>query len=178
MALLCRTGWCSWARQLFQAVSEGWGFFNIKCPAGMDLFWSSVLGIGAPWVWMSRFFLDSVPDICMVFEVLGHHLLKWIIKSNYQGLPLPCVKKIIKQVSFNSDCTLPLDPVKTLSLIFLRCEETKVKNPWYLLHVTKYSWVSTPFLYCKSLLLQIVFFLTLKLWCFLLLTSSYLSHSS
>nr|XP_038954748.1 SRSF protein kinase 1 isoform X1 [Rattus norvegicus] len=36
--------------------------------------------------------------ICMVFEVLGHHLLKWIIKSNYQGLPLPCVKKIIQQV--------------------------------------------------------------------------------
>uniref|UniRef100_A0A8D0L9T8 non-specific serine/threonine protein kinase n=1 Tax=Sphenodon punctatus TaxID=8508 RepID=A0A8D0L9T8_SPHPU len=36
--------------------------------------------------------------ICMVFEVLGHHLLKWIIKSNYQGLPLPCVKRIIKQV--------------------------------------------------------------------------------
>lgn len=34
----------------------------------------------------------------MVFEVLGHHLLKWIIKSNYQGLPLPCVKKIIQQV--------------------------------------------------------------------------------
>nr|XP_020650762.1 SRSF protein kinase 1 isoform X1 [Pogona vitticeps] len=36
--------------------------------------------------------------ICMVFEVLGHHLLKWIIKSNYQGLPLVCVKKIIHQV--------------------------------------------------------------------------------
>ncbi|KAM7412018.1 hypothetical protein PAMA_021810 [Pampus argenteus] len=36
--------------------------------------------------------------VCMVFEVLGHHLLKWIIKSNYQGLPLPCVKSIIKQV--------------------------------------------------------------------------------
>ncbi|XP_016084552.1 SRSF protein kinase 2-like [Sinocyclocheilus grahami] len=34
----------------------------------------------------------------MVFEVLGHHLLKWIIKSNYQGLPLPCVKSIITQV--------------------------------------------------------------------------------
>ncbi|NWT09407.1 SRPK1 kinase, partial [Vireo altiloquus] len=32
--------------------------------------------------------------ICVVFEVLEHHLLKWIIKSNYQGLPLPCVKKI------------------------------------------------------------------------------------
>jgi len=38
-------------------------------------------------------------DVCMVFEVLGHHLLKWIIKSNYQGLPIPCVKSIIKQVS-------------------------------------------------------------------------------
>ncbi|KAM5153301.1 SRSF protein kinase 1-like [Mantella aurantiaca] len=36
--------------------------------------------------------------ICMVFEVLGHHLLKWIIKSNYQGLPLPCVKSIVQQV--------------------------------------------------------------------------------
>lgn len=38
-------------------------------------------------------------DVCMVFEVLGHHLLKWIIKSNYQGLPLPCVKSIIQQVT-------------------------------------------------------------------------------
>uniref|UniRef100_A0A665WUT0 non-specific serine/threonine protein kinase n=1 Tax=Echeneis naucrates TaxID=173247 RepID=A0A665WUT0_ECHNA len=36
--------------------------------------------------------------VCMVFEVLGYHLLKWIIKSNYQGLPLPCVKSIIHQV--------------------------------------------------------------------------------
>ncbi|XP_056429508.1 SRSF protein kinase 2 isoform X2 [Hyla sarda] len=36
--------------------------------------------------------------VCMVFEVLGHHLLKWIIKSNYQGLPIRCVKSIILQV--------------------------------------------------------------------------------
>uniref|UniRef100_A0A673ASF5 non-specific serine/threonine protein kinase n=1 Tax=Sphaeramia orbicularis TaxID=375764 RepID=A0A673ASF5_9TELE len=36
--------------------------------------------------------------VCMVFEVLGYHLLKWIIKSNYQGLPLSCVKSIIHQV--------------------------------------------------------------------------------
>lgn len=42
--------------------------------------------------------LNHVPDVCMVFEVLGHHLLKWIIKSNYQGLPLRCVKSIIRQV--------------------------------------------------------------------------------
>lgn len=36
--------------------------------------------------------------VCMVFEVLGHHLLKWIIRSNYQGLPLVCVKSIVQQV--------------------------------------------------------------------------------
>ncbi|XP_072134770.1 SRSF protein kinase 1-like [Mobula birostris] len=36
--------------------------------------------------------------VCMVFEVLGHHLLKWIIKSNYQGIPISCVKSIIRQV--------------------------------------------------------------------------------
>ena len=36
----------------------------------------------------------------MVLEVLGHQLLKWIIKSNYTGLPLPCVKSILKQVLF------------------------------------------------------------------------------
>lgn len=39
-----------------------------------------------------------VPDVCMVLEVLGHQLLKWIIKSNYQGLPVPCVKSIVRQV--------------------------------------------------------------------------------
>ncbi|XP_064415304.1 SRSF protein kinase 3 isoform X2 [Latimeria chalumnae] len=36
--------------------------------------------------------------VCMVLEVLGHQLLKWIIKSNYQGLPIPCVKSILRQV--------------------------------------------------------------------------------
>ncbi|XP_069798543.1 SRSF protein kinase 3-like, partial [Narcine bancroftii] len=36
--------------------------------------------------------------VCMVFEVLGHQVLKWIIKSNYQGLPIPCVKSILRQV--------------------------------------------------------------------------------
>lgn len=39
----------------------------------------------------------------MVLEVLGHELLKWIVKSNYTGLPLPCVKSILKQVC----CILP-----------------------------------------------------------------------
>jgi hypothetical protein len=36
--------------------------------------------------------------VCMVFEVLGHNLLKLIIRSNYQGIPLRNVKVIIKQV--------------------------------------------------------------------------------
>ena len=37
--------------------------------------------------------------VCMVFEVLGHNLLKFIIRSNYQGIPLENVKIIIRQVS-------------------------------------------------------------------------------
>ncbi|XP_037535216.1 SRSF protein kinase 2-like [Nematolebias whitei] len=36
--------------------------------------------------------------VCMVLEVLGHQVLRWIIKSNYTGLPLPCVKSILRQV--------------------------------------------------------------------------------
>lgn len=35
--------------------------------------------------------------VVMVFEVLGHHLLKWIMKSDYRGLPVECVKSIIRQ---------------------------------------------------------------------------------
>ncbi|KAL5013190.1 hypothetical protein ScPMuIL_007460 [Solemya velum] len=36
--------------------------------------------------------------VCMVFEVLGYNLLKLIIRSNYQGIPLQNVKLIIRQV--------------------------------------------------------------------------------
>lgn len=36
--------------------------------------------------------------ICMVFEVLGMSLLQLIVQSGYQGLQLPVVKAIIKQV--------------------------------------------------------------------------------
>ncbi|XP_018010805.1 uncharacterized protein LOC108668158 isoform X2 [Hyalella azteca] len=36
--------------------------------------------------------------VCMVFEVLGHNLLKFIIRSNYQGIPLANVKNITRQV--------------------------------------------------------------------------------
>ena len=40
--------------------------------------------------------------VCMVFEVLGHNLLKLIIRSQYQGIPLLNVKTIIRQVSLLS----------------------------------------------------------------------------
>lgn len=36
--------------------------------------------------------------ICMVFEVLGHNLLKLILKSSYRGIPLANVKSITRQV--------------------------------------------------------------------------------
>ncbi|CAO1333453.1 unnamed protein product [Diamesa serratosioi] len=36
--------------------------------------------------------------VCMVFEVLGHNLLKLIIKSSYRGIPYANVKTIIRQV--------------------------------------------------------------------------------
>jgi serine/threonine-protein kinase SRPK1 len=36
--------------------------------------------------------------VCMVFEVLGHNLLKLIIKSQYRGIPYANVKTIIRQV--------------------------------------------------------------------------------
>ncbi|XP_065640952.1 SRSF protein kinase 3 isoform X2 [Hydra vulgaris] len=35
--------------------------------------------------------------VCMVFEVLGHNLLKYIIKSNYRGISIAMCKTIIKQ---------------------------------------------------------------------------------
>ena len=46
-------------------------------------------------------------DMCMVFEVLGMTLLKPIIRSNYRGLPISTVKKIIRQVKERSlDCPM------------------------------------------------------------------------
>lgn len=41
--------------------------------------------------------------MCMVFEVLGHNLLRPIIQTNYRGLPLPAVKSIMHQVLLGVD---------------------------------------------------------------------------
>lgn len=49
----------------------------------------------------------------MVLEVLGHQLLRWIVKSNYTGLPLPCVKSILRQV-----LSKPFIPPSIILLVF------------------------------------------------------------
>ncbi|KRZ59490.1 SRSF protein kinase 1 [Trichinella nativa] len=41
---------------------------------------------------------DHGIHVCMVFEVLGHNLLRMIIQTNYRGIPIPQVKRIMKQV--------------------------------------------------------------------------------
>ena len=57
--------------------------------------------------------LHFIKDICMVFEVLGHDLLKLITGSKYRGIPLENVQLIIKQVYIfksliNQTCNLIL----------------------------------------------------------------------
>ncbi|CAH8587889.1 unnamed protein product [Schistosoma rodhaini] len=42
-------------------------------------------------------FFNYYLDVCMIFEVLGHNLLKLIIRSQYRGIPLENVRSIIKQ---------------------------------------------------------------------------------
>ncbi|KAK3103482.1 hypothetical protein FSP39_019567 [Pinctada imbricata] len=39
--------------------------------------------------------------VCMVFEVLGNNLLKLIIRSNYQGIPMRNVKTITRQATLH-----------------------------------------------------------------------------
>lgn len=49
--------------------------------------------------------------VCMIFEVLGHNLLKLITRSNYSGIPLENARTIIKQVLqglqyLHDDCSI------------------------------------------------------------------------
>ncbi|XP_076608497.1 SRSF protein kinase 3-like [Chaetodon auriga] len=70
--------------------------------------------------------------VCMVLEVLGHQLLRWIIKSNYTGLPLPCVKSILTQVLQGLDylhtkCKIIHTDIKPENIL-LRVDEVYVQK--------------------------------------------------
>ncbi|XP_037639907.1 SRSF protein kinase 3-like isoform X1 [Sebastes umbrosus] len=70
--------------------------------------------------------------VCMVLEVLGHQLLRWIVKSNYTGLPLPCVKSILRQVLQGLDylhtkCKIIHTDIKPENIL-LRVDEVYIQN--------------------------------------------------
>uniref|UniRef100_A0A7N8XYF2 non-specific serine/threonine protein kinase n=1 Tax=Mastacembelus armatus TaxID=205130 RepID=A0A7N8XYF2_9TELE len=70
--------------------------------------------------------------VCMVLEVLGHQLLRWIVKSNYTGLPLPCVKSILRQVLQGLDylhtkCKIIHTDIKPENIL-LRVDETYIQK--------------------------------------------------
>lgn len=51
--------------------------------------------------------------ICMVFEVLGISLLQLIVQNGYQGIPIPMVRTVVRQVS---------QAIITVSLVFTNFE--------------------------------------------------------
>ncbi|XP_029288502.1 SRSF protein kinase 2-like isoform X2 [Cottoperca gobio] len=74
----------------------------------------------------------SGEHVCMVLEVLGHQLLRWIVKSNYTGLPLPCVKSILRQVLQGLDylhtkCKIIHTDIKPENIL-LRVDEVYIQN--------------------------------------------------
>lgn len=66
--------------------------------------------------------------VCMVFEVLGHHLLKLIIKSNYRGIPRANVRTIMRQVLegldyLHSKCKIIHTDIKPENVLICVSEE-------------------------------------------------------
>ncbi|XP_072328924.1 SRSF protein kinase 3 isoform X2 [Scyliorhinus torazame] len=47
---------------------------------------------------LDDFIIVGSNDVCLVIELLGDHLHRWILRSKRQGLPMTCVKRIIQQV--------------------------------------------------------------------------------
>lgn len=92
--------------------------------------------------------------ICMVFEVLGHNLLKLILKSNYRGIPLANVKTITRQVLEGLDylhtkCSIIHTDIKPENVLIcvddhyvkkLACEATQLHAMGFKM---PYSFIST-----------------------------------
>ncbi|XP_039298031.1 SRSF protein kinase 1 [Nilaparvata lugens] len=92
--------------------------------------------------------------VCMVFEVLGHNLLKLIIRSNYQGIPIENVKSIIRQVLqglnyLHTKCAIIHTDIKPENIL-LCVEENYIRKlaaeatQWHKMGIRlPYSFVST-----------------------------------
>ena len=106
--------------------------------------------------------------VCMVFEVLGHNLLKLIIGSGYQGIPLYNVKLIMKQMLqgldyLHSQCSIIHTDIKPENVLVC-VEEEGVRHlageaVWSHLkgHQLPRSWRSNaPSHYDKSILPDVV----------------------
>lgn len=75
---------------------------------------------------------NHVIDVCLVFEVLGCNLLKLIIKSNYNGIPIINVKRIMRQVLEGLDylhtkCKIIHTDIKPENILVAVSEETVKK---------------------------------------------------
>ncbi|KAI1294636.1 SRSF protein kinase 3 [Halotydeus destructor] len=73
--------------------------------------------------------------VCMVFEVLGYNLLKLIIRSNYNGIPLPNVKSIVRQVLqglhyLHTKCQIIHTDIKPENIL-LEVDETYIRRLAY-----------------------------------------------
>ena len=78
---------------------------------------------------------------CLVFEALGCSLYKLIVKNNYQGLALPQVKAVIKQVRkwFLSECFTSTNIILVIGVAGFKLFAHKMSHYSYRYQTGKYS---------------------------------------